>query len=186
MNLSHVLSPTLGLTRNRVSHVGHRLLALLPLFVGASNLRCGPPEPCHPDHLGKTLIVTLVKRIESTCASAQPEDLVGQSFTVRLDGTIRPDTASCRCGTGTIVSSPEVANWSNPRAPSGGCSGDLFNAVVDVTRDDCSTTASIAIYGDVTTSSDPENTGAALDYGDAKCSCGGRFRVAVREVPGNQ
>lgn len=186
VNLHHTQNSIPRSARNCIGLASRHLLTLLPLLVGASNLRCGPPEPCHPDHLGKTFTVTLVKRVYSSCEPAQPDELIGQSFTVRIDETISPDTGSCRCGTGAIVSSPDVTNWSNPRAPNGGCSGDLYNADVDVSRGDCSSTARIALYGDVTGSSDPDHTGASLTYGDTTCSCGGHFNVLVREVPGAQ
>lgn len=178
VNLSRALNTTL--------RPGRCLLALFPLFVGASNLRCGPPEPCHPDDLGKTFAVTLVKRLSFSDCTSATDTLLGQSFTVRIVETLAPDTASCRCGTGPILSSPDTVTWSNPRKPIGGCSGSFYDAMVDVTNGDCSSSALLSIHGDVTTSANPDNTGASLSYRENVCSCGGDFNVAIRELPSSE
>jgi hypothetical protein len=163
--------------------IGQRLLVLLPLLVGASNLRCGPPEPCHAEHLGKTFVVTLVKRLSFSNCVSDPDALLGQSFTIQVLETLSPDTGSCRCGTGPIVSSPDTVTWSNPREPLGGCYGNFYNAEVDVANGDCSATAELSIQGDVTNSANPDSTGATLRYSEDACSCGGRFNVTIREIP---
>ncbi len=164
----------------RTGRLGHHLSLLLPLFIGASNLRCGPPGLCHPEHQGKTFTVTILKRASLfECPLPDPEPLVGQSFTIRIEGT-GSNGRDCECGTGPIVSSPAAVNWSNARARS--CVGNTYDAAIDVTLGECTTTASLAIFGDVTASSDPNDGGAELYYGENTCLCGGGFKVAIREV----
>jgi hypothetical protein len=165
----------------RTGRLGHYLSLLIPLFIGTSNLRCGPFGPCHPEHQGKTFTVTILKRISLyDCPLPDPDPLIGQSFSIRVEGT-GSNGKACACGTGPIVSSPDAVDWSNASAPS--CASNMYGAEVDVTLGECTTTASLFLSGNVTTSSDPNDSGASLNYNENTCLCGGSFQVAIREVP---
>lgn len=172
-----------GTTTGRVMRsprVSKRLVLLLPLFVGASNLRCGPPGLCHPEHQGKTFTVTILKRASLFgCPLPDPDPLIGQSFAIRIDGT-GFNGRDCDCGTGPIVSSPSVVSWSNARARS--CVGNIYDAAIDVRLGECATSASLALFADFPSSSEPNEMGGELYYGDNTCLCGGAFQVAIREI----
>jgi hypothetical protein len=164
----------------RTSRMGHRLGLLLPVFVGTSNLRCGPPGLCHPEHQGKTFTVTILERVALfECPLPDPDTLIGQSFSIRIEGT-GSNGRDCDCGTGPIVRSPDVVNWSNARARS--CVGNIYDAAIDVTLGDCTTSASLALFADGASSSDPNQMGGELYYGENTCLCGGGFKVALSET----
>jgi hypothetical protein len=153
------------------------------VLVSSMCLTCDPD--CDLSNQDQAFKVTFVQRRSDYLCDPKPDPdpLIGQSFTILINDRAEGRGGDCGCGAGPILESPTTVTWSNAVPQKYDCTGSMYSVTVDVSSGDCTSQASLSLHANgPTTSSDPDNTGAKLTYGEATCSCGGSYSVTVERV----
>jgi hypothetical protein len=152
------------------------------VLVSSMCLTCDPD--CDLSNQDQAFKVTFVQRRSDYLCDPKPDPdpLIGQSFTILINDRAEGREGGCGCGAGPILESPTTVTWSNA-IPQMFCVGPMYAVTMDVTEGDCTAQSSLSLYArGPTSSSDPNNTFANLDYGWSACNCGGSYSVTVERV----
>jgi hypothetical protein len=156
---------------------------------GLTVLVCGMCLTCDPNcdlsNQDQAFKVTLVKRMSDYWCDPKPDPdpLIGQSFTILINDRAEGRGGDCGCGAGPILESPTTVTWSNAVPQKNDCQGPMYSVTMNVAKGDCTAESLLSLYTTgPTSSSDPNNTFANLDYGWSACNCGGSYSVTVERV----
>jgi hypothetical protein len=153
------------------------------VFISSMCLTCDPN--CDLSNQDQAFKVTFVQRRSDYLCDPppDPDPLIGQSFTILINDRAEGRGGDCGCGAGPILESPTIVTWSNAIPQKNDCQGPMYSVTMNVAKGDCTAESLLSLYTTgPTSSSDPNNTVAALSYGTTACDCGGMYSVTVERV----